>query len=152
MCNKKIFRFENKRFLGFYLFLVETAMILINGSVYKIEKDKSQLVLWGTVPTVLMVLVPVLIMGIRFTVQARTGRGISRETLDHILRANNNNYLQQVSETISLIVGCSIPDQIGTSWLTGPDSDTETYFIPGRGTPVRNKSHKFRLFRCRQWF
>jgi hypothetical protein len=55
-----------------------------------------------------------------FTIQARTGRGISRDTLDHILRANNNNYLQQVSETISLFVGCIVTDQIGTSWLTRP--------------------------------
>jgi hypothetical protein len=50
-------------------------------------------------------------MYINFTVKARTGRGISRDTLDHILRANNNNYLQQVSETVSLIVGNSVPDQ-----------------------------------------
>ncbi len=86
-----------------------------------------------------------------FTVQARTGRGISRETLDHILRANNNNYLQQVCETISLILDYSVPDQIRTSWLTGPGSETWTYFIPWWGTPVRNKSQNFRLFRCRQW-
>ncbi len=62
-------------------------------------------------------------MYINFTVQARTGRGISRETLDHILRANNNNYLQQVSETKSIIVGCSVPDQIRNIWLPGPDLD-----------------------------
>jgi hypothetical protein len=32
---------ENKRFLSFYLFLVEPAMILMNGSVNEIEKEKN---------------------------------------------------------------------------------------------------------------
>ncbi len=44
---------ENKRFLSFYLFfLVASAMTLVNGSVYEIEKDKYQLILWSSVPTV----------------------------------------------------------------------------------------------------
>jgi hypothetical protein len=45
--------------LSFFLFLVEPAMILINGSVYEIENDKSRLLLWSSVPTVLLVLVSV---------------------------------------------------------------------------------------------